>query len=150
MAKDNPWAATEDEDPQSWSEEERMSRVTYFRVHNWWPYPRLSSRRKIRCRICRAQGKYYDIRETPIGDICFACWIDYPSCEICGVGARQPGIDGRPTYKGQYLCADCLVPDVSEAYIRWSFEHMLTLGSSYGFIMDGIPTLSVRLTRLAI
>lgn len=100
---------------------------------------------------CRVSGKahYGQVRRTSFGPMCLACWLEWPSCDMCGVGLKEPSYNGlhRATFRGKNYCADCLVPEVSENYVRWSLECMLSLGSSFAYVVDDIPPLTLRLTR---
>lgn len=148
----SPWSAREDEDPATWDKAHHESRILWHRLYVWRTFPILYShclawleKQQVQCRF---SGKTHPgmVRRTPLGPMCLSCWLDWPSCDECGVGAKEPGYDGKTTFRGRNLCADCLVPDVSEGYIRWSLECMLSLGSSFAYVVDDIPPLTTRLT----
>ena len=148
------WAASNGENPNTWSDEEATSRTVRFRVTGWKTFPAPPHKEywqpHHRCAMCRKQGnsKAHDLRVTPVNTLCLTCWLAWPSCEICGVGARQPGYDDNPTYQGKHLCAECLVPEISEEYVRWQFICVAQMGSSFNFVVDGIPMLTTRVAGI--
>lgn len=138
----SPWAAKEGENPQEWSIEERNSRITYHRLLQWATY----KKENVPCLHCRRQGANYEIKDTPIGTLCLECWLDWPACEICGVGARESVYNDAVTFKGQYLCAECLVPEISDNYKKWSLNEITSMRSNIIYIMYDLPVITYRLT----
>jgi len=148
------WAAEKDENPLLWGAEEATSRRLRWRVLQWKTFPlarRLNSHyQKNRCTVydCRAYGD--DLRDTPIGRTCFSCWLEWPSCQECGVAPREPSYDGLATFQGRHLCAECLCPPISEGYIRWSLEWWTSFGSGFSMLLSDVPCLNYKAVHVTV
>ena len=116
------------------------SRVVYHRLIEWKIFERIYGRKSVnRCKQCYAYGnRKRDVRITAVGTLCLGCWLDWPTCERCGVGAAQRGLGrGIGIICGERLCQDCLVPDIPDTEANL---HQITLmydsGSNYFGLLD--------------
>ena len=145
------WAAKTDENPLRWDAAEATSRRLRWRVLVWPTFllsPRLNDYyQKNRCQKVECRSYCADLRDTPVGRLCLACWLQWPACDECGVAPQEPAYDGLGTFRGKHLCAECLCPPISEGYIRWTLEWWTSFGSGFGMLLNEIPCLSYRVTH---
>jgi hypothetical protein len=80
----------------------------------------------------------YDIRTTPIGDVCLACWLGRETCQVCGLGPVVGGFSrvSALEFRGKKICADCLVPEVPlDAWNDWLLFYIYSPQSSFAQVL---------------
>lgn len=138
----NRWAAESEQELAQWSHEERESRIVFARLEEWKGFHE-HAQVCIRCRRqnLNADIQYTDIRQTIVGELCMQCWLDWPACEVCGVGPAA--VDERGgislVFQGKVTCADCLVPEIPRAWDDWQLMFFATPKSSYQRVFEAYP-----------
>ena len=109
--------------------------IVAYRLQRWKefiPAP-ACSRRACRARNILHEPHLSDIRATPIGDLCISCWIDWEECGICGLAPAM--LEFR--FRGQYVCEDCLVPEIpSDSWRDWLLYFIYTPRSSLVQVLE--------------